>query len=115
MSKCKFLLAAVLASCAALSFAQAPDADGAKRAEWREHHPRRAEVNTRLHNQNRRIHHEVKEGDMTKAQAATLHAEDRSIRKQEQQMAAQHRGHITKAEQKTLNQEENAVSRQIGK
>ena len=85
MSKTKFLLAAVLASCAALSFAQAPaaGADGGKREEWREHHPRRAEVNSRLANQNRRIHHEVKEGEMTKGQAAQLHAEDRSIRRQE--------------------------------
>lgn len=82
--------------------------------EWKENHPRRAEVNARLANQNRRIHKEVKEGEMTKAKAAQLHAEDRSIRQEERDMARQNGGHITRQEQRTLNQQENAVSRQIG-
>jgi hypothetical protein len=33
-----------------------------------------------LNNQNKRIHAEVKEGEMTKAEAATLHKDDRQIR-----------------------------------
>jgi hypothetical protein len=82
---------------------------------WERNHPRRHEVNQRLNNQNRRIHKEVKEGDMTKQQAAGLHKEDRQIRQEERSMAAQNGGHITKQEQKTLNQQENQVSRQIGK
>ena len=52
-------------------------------ASWRTDHPRRAEVNSRLANQNRRIHDERKEGDITAAQAKDLHAEDRGIRAQE--------------------------------
>jgi Spy/CpxP family protein refolding chaperone len=82
---------------------------------WQKTHPRRAEVNHRLANQNRRIHEEVREGDLTRAQAATLHKDDRQIRREERAMASQNGGHITRLEQKTLNQQENAVSRQIGK
>ncbi len=86
-----------------------------ERKEWNEKHPRRAEVNGRLDNQNRRINQEVRDGDMTKAQAAKLHREDRQIRQEERDMAAQNGGHITKQEQQTLNQQENSVSKQIGK
>ncbi|RON05655.1 hypothetical protein BK659_21365 [Pseudomonas brassicacearum] len=83
-------------------------------AQWKKDHPRRAEVNSRLANQNKRIHNEVKEGEMTKGQAANLHKEDRQIRQEERDMASQNKGHITKQEQKSLNQQENAVSHQIG-
>ena len=82
---------------------------------WQKNHPRREQVNERLANQNKRIHQEVKEGDMTKAKAARLHREDRAIRKEERTMARTNHGHITKAEQKALNQQENQVSKQIGK
>ncbi|HTN95193.1 MAG TPA: hypothetical protein VMJ33_11480 [Gallionella sp.] len=78
-------------------------------------HPRRAEVNDRLKNQDKRIHKEVKEGEMSKSEAAKLHKEDRHIRKEERMMASQNGGHITKREQKTLNHQENEVSQQIGK
>jgi hypothetical protein len=83
--------------------------------EWQKTHPRRTEVNARLANQNKRIHNEVKEGDLTKAQAAQLHKDDRQIRQEERDMASQNGGHITKQEQKTLNQQENAVSKKIGR
>ena len=76
---------------------------------------RRAEVNKRLARQNQRIRKEVKEGDMTKAQAATLHKDDRQVRKEERSMASQNGGHITRQEKRTLNQQENQLSRQIGK
>ena len=82
---------------------------------WQKNHPRRTEVNHRLANQDRRIHEEVKEGDLTRAQAASLHKDDHQIRQEERAMASQNGGHITKLEQRTLNQQENAVSRQIGK
>jgi hypothetical protein len=78
-------------------------------------HPRRAEVNSRLANQDRRIHQEVKEGEISKQKAARLHREDHQIRREERAMASQNGGHITKQEQKTLNQQENHVSAQIGK
>ena len=81
---------------------------------WQQHHPRREQVNNRLANQNRRIHREVKEGEMTHAQAAQLHHNDHQIRQEERAMASQNGGHITKSEQRTLNQQENGVSQQIG-
>jgi len=82
---------------------------------WEKNHPRREQVNNRLANQQRRIHEEVKEGDLSQAQGKSLHQEDRQIRQEERLMATQNGGHITKSEQKVLNQQENAVSRQIGK
>lgn len=81
---------------------------------WEKEHPRRDQVNDRLANQNKRIHNEVKEGEMTKQQAANLHKEDHQIRQEERDMASQNGGHITKQEQKTLNQQENVVSKKIG-
>ena len=83
--------------------------------QWQKDHPRRAEVNGRLANQNQRIKTERKEGEITKGQAAQLHKEDHAIRKEERTMASTNGGHITKAEQKSLNQQENQVSKQIGK
>jgi len=82
---------------------------------WEKHHPRRDEVNDRLARQDKRIHREVKEGDLTKAQAAALHKDDHTIRQEERDMAKLDNGHITKADQKALNQQENVVSKDIGK
>lgn len=81
---------------------------------WEKRHPRRDEVNDRLENQNRRIHQEVKEGDLSHAQAVALHKGDRTIRQEERDMAKLDDGHITALDQKALNQQENAVSKQIG-
>lgn len=64
--------------------------------------------------QNRRIHDEVREGDISRAQAAKLHKDDRKIRREERMMASQNNGHITKQERRTLNQQENQVSKKIG-
>ena len=77
-------------------------------------HPRRMEVNRRLGNQNRRIHEEVREGDLTRQQASGLHRQDRQIRQEERDMSSQNGGHLTRQEQRTLNQQENQVSRRIG-
>ena len=82
---------------------------------WQKQHPRRAEVNARLANQNRRIHREVQEGELTHAQAQGLHQQDRAIRQEERDMAGLNGGHITRVEQRALNQQENAVSRKIGR
>jgi hypothetical protein len=90
-------------------------ASAADQTQWQKDHPRRAEVNQRLANQNKRINQEVKEGEITKGQAAKLHKEDKQIRQEERAMASQNGGHITKQEQRTLNQQENKVSKQIGK
>ena len=83
-------------------------------SQWAKNHPRRHQVNQRLHRQNARIHQEVNKGEITKAQAGKLHKQDRGIRQEERIMAGQNGGHITKQEQKTLNQQENKVSREIG-
>jgi hypothetical protein len=82
---------------------------------WEQNHPRRAQVNDRLQNQNRRIDHEVREGEIGRARAARLHRDDRQIRHEERIMASQDGGHITRLEQRTLNQQENRVSREIGR
>ena len=82
---------------------------------WEMNHPRRDQVNDRLENQNRRIHQEVREGEMSRARARYLHAEDRSIRAQERYYASRQGGHITRGQQRRLNREENRVSRQIGR
>jgi len=81
---------------------------------WEKTHPRRDQVNDRLENQNRRIHEEVKEGELTRAQAAKLHRQDHRVRQEEHAMASRHGGHVTKAEQAALNRQENRISREIG-
>jgi len=111
MSKLSRRLLSIAISVAVAAFA----GSGAAETQWQKDHPRRAEVNKRLNNQNKRINKEVKEGEISKGQAAKLHKEDRQIRREERDMASQNGGHITKQEQRTLNQQENAVSRQIGK
>lgn len=80
---------------------------------WQKNHPRRTQVNHRLHNQNRRIHNDVKDGTLTKGQAASLHKDDHQVRQEERDMASQNGGHITKPEQKVLNGQENGISGQI--
>ena len=106
-------LAAAVVSLSLAGFATSAMAD--TDTKWQKNHPRREQVNNRLANQNKRVKNEVKEGEMSKAQAAKLHREDRAIRKEERTMASTNHGHITKAEQKALNQQENQVSKQIGK
>ena len=82
---------------------------------FQQNHPRRAQVNSRLNNQNRRIDTEVKDGQISRRQAAMLHGEDHQIRSEERFDASLNGSHITRAEQVSLNQQENSVSRQIGK
>jgi hypothetical protein len=99
--------AAVLVSLAALA--------GTASAEttWQKNHPRRTQVNHRLANQDKRIHQDVKDGTMSKSQAANVHHEDHQVRQEERDMASQNGGHITKSEQKVLNGQENGISNQI--
>jgi len=81
--------------------------------QWQKNHPRRTQVNHRLANQNKRINTDVKDGTLSKGQAAALHHEDHQVRQEERDMASQNGGHITKAEQGVLNHQENAISGQI--
>lgn len=101
-----------IAALAALAFSFAGVASA--ETHWDAAHPRRAEVNHRLANQNHRIHQQVREGDMTHTEAMKLHRDDHEVRQEERLMASQNGGHITKQEQRTLNQQENQVSKQIG-
>jgi hypothetical protein len=80
---------------------------------WQKNHPRRTQVNHRLNNQDKRIHQDVKNGTLTKAQAANLHHEDHQVRQEERDMASQNGGHITKPEQRVLNGQENKISSEI--
>jgi hypothetical protein len=103
------LMAAASAIIAGLGIA--PSASAA--TQWQKDHPRRAEVNHRLANQNRRIDNKVADGQMTKGQAAQLHKDDHQIRQEERDMASQDGSHITRSEDRTLNQQETATSRGI--
>ena len=107
-----FVAAALLSVFASASFAQS--AASAPETPFQQDHPRRAEVNSRLTNQNSRIKTSVSDGDMSKAKAARLHKDDHQIRQEERDMASQNGGHITKQEQKALNHQENKVSKKIG-
>jgi hypothetical protein len=91
-------------------------AAGASHAEtrWQHNHPWRAQVNHRLANQNRRIDREFRQGDISRAQARDLHAEDRGIRGEERFDASHNGSHLTRAEHRQLNRQENQVSGQIG-
>jgi hypothetical protein len=76
-------------------------------------HPRRAEVNQRLGNQDHRINREVRHGDISRRQARNLHQRDHQIRHEERRMASRHGGHITRHEQYRLNRQENHMNRRI--
>lgn len=78
-----------------------------------EKHPRRAEVNARLRNQNKRIREGLKSGKLTPAQAKALRGEEAGIKAQERAEVKANGGYLTKGEQKQLNRELNQDSRQI--
>ncbi len=81
---------------------------------WGEHHPRQHQVLSRVANQERRITHERREGEISRAKAHRLRAADTRILRQERREARMRGGHISKVEQRHLNHEENRVSRRIG-
>jgi|HubBroStandDraft_4_1064222.scaffolds.fasta_scaffold1383688_1 hypothetical protein len=102
------MIAAVAATFASMSSNVFAD------TKFQQNHPRRAEVNARLGNQNRRIDNEVKDGQISRSQGAFLHGEDHEIRAEERGFARGDDTHITRGEQALLNRQENGVSRQIG-
>jgi hypothetical protein len=105
LAKTLSLAAAALLMSATLTAAQA--------GPWQQHHPRRAEVNARLLNQNRRIHADVRNGTLSHAQAHALHRDDHAIRREQRHMSRRNGGYITRPQQRRLNRQENAVSRHI--
>jgi hypothetical protein len=76
-------------------------------------HPRRAEVNQRLKNQDHRINQKMRRGDISRHQAYHMHRRDHRIRQEERRMAYRHGGHITRHEQNRLNHQENRMNRRI--
>ncbi len=76
-------------------------------------HPRRAEVNGRIKNQERRINQGVKNGTMTKEEAHEERQDLRNIKREERAEVKANGGHITKSEQKDLNRQLNANSKDI--
>ena len=81
---------------------------------WQNSLPRRVVVNHRLGNEKHRINQDRRHGELSRGQARQLHRDDRQIRQEERDMAAQDHGHLTRADQRALNQQENRVNRQIG-
>jgi hypothetical protein len=109
-SKIKTLIAA-----ASLVFAIGGAASSASAATvWQDHHPRRAEVNTRLERQNLRIEQERRMHVLTAYQAERLHMADHRLRFEERRFARHDGGHLTRADQIRLNRQENTISRHIG-
>jgi len=102
-----------LAAIAALAMPFAGTASA--QTSWNATHPRRAEVNYRLANQDRRIHQEVREGEMSHVEAVNLDWDDHQIRREERDMASQNGSHIRRQEDRALNRQENRVSPQIGR
>jgi hypothetical protein len=107
-TKIKTLIAA-----ASLVFAIGGAASSASAADW-QHHPRRAEVNTRLERQNLRIERARRMHVLTAYEARRLHMADQRVRAQERALARRHGGHLTRVEQMRLERQENAISHRIG-
>jgi hypothetical protein len=81
---------------------------------WQAHHPRREQVNNRLAQQNRRIRQQVRQGELTRRQAAQLHRADWRTRMAERRMSRRNGGYITPRQRLQLNRRENRISRRIG-
>jgi hypothetical protein len=95
---------AAVSSMSASAFAETP---------WRQHHPRRVEVNARLALQRQRIDAGVRDGRISRREAHVLRVQDRRIRSEERFDAHLDNSHITRAEKRSLNQNETQVSREI--
>ena len=98
---------------AALVLALGAAATGASAQGFDQTHPRRAEVNSRLANQNARIRQGVASDRLNRFQARQLHRDDRAIRGEERADAAVNGGHITRGEQRQINRQETRNSRAI--
>jgi hypothetical protein len=101
-----------LAGAAALTLIGAAGAASAE-TPWETHHPRQDQVLDRVHNQERRIAEERREGELSRWQAHRMWAHDRFIARQDHRFARINGGYITRGEQHYLNREENGVGRHI--
>lgn len=78
-------------------------------------HPRVNQVNRRVDKQEARIHNQVKEGEITRAQARQDRQNLSAINQEKREMRKTDNGHLTKADQRALNQQLNQNSKAIGK
>ncbi len=76
-------------------------------------HPRIAQVNGRVFNQNARIAQGYRAGQLTGVEARDLHREVRAINLQKRAAIASNGGFLTRQQQINLNRQQNVVSRQI--
>lgn len=81
--------------------------------QWQKNHPRRAQVNGRLKNQQKRVDNGLANGSLNTQQAQKIQNQDQRIRNTERRDAAANGGHITAQEQQNLNRRENHVSNEI--
>lgn len=80
--------------------------------DFKEKHPRRAEVLGRANKEIKKNKEAEADGKITKGQEEKLNRQDRAIKREEQRQAAEHGGHITKAEQARDNRQENRVNKE---
>jgi hypothetical protein len=105
------LIAASLLATSGLALPTMASAHGA----WQRHHPASTHINHRIARQQVRITHEVREGDMSRAEARDLRGDLHDIRKEERSLAqANGNGHLTPAQARDLNHQLNHTSHDIG-
>lgn len=68
-------------------------------------------INHQQHEQQQRIHHGIRSGELTRAEARRLEKQERGIRQEER--AAKADGVVTREERKEINQDLNKTSRHI--
>lgn len=99
----RFALVAAAALLSSASIANAAFAD----TQWEQRHPRQDQVLDRVANQRQAIRHDVRDGDLTRAQGRRLMANDNRIAREDHIIARANGGYITRHEQSVLNQQEN--------
>ena len=89
--------------------------EAAARGAWQRHHPARTHINHRIARQHVRITREVRQGDMSRAEARQLRGDLHDIRMQERAYAQanNNNGHLTRGQVRDLNQQLNQTSRDI--
>jgi hypothetical protein len=84
-----------------------------RREEFRQHHPRRAEVNERIGRQRMMLRRDLRAGKITQAQYDAEMAKLKTVKQEEISDVKAHKGHLAKEEQQGLNKELNATRKDI--
>lgn len=89
--------------------------EASARTGWQRSHPARTHINHRIARQQVRITHQVRQGDMSHAEARSLRRDLHSVRMQERAYAQanNNNGHLTRGQVRDLNQQLNQTSRDI--